>query len=189
MLRQDNADIRLTELSHKLGLAEDERLRKVERKLEATETLSKSLDKTSVHPDEVNGYLERIGSSQLKQQVKAKSIVGRPQVNLDEFMNESSVLRDLKDDLGDMAEEAIVQAEIRLKYQGYIDRERETAEKMRRLEGLKIPGAFDFHSIPALSIEARQKLSTIKPATIGQASRISGVSPADISSILVKLGR
>lgn len=189
MLRQDNADIRLTELSHKLGLAEDERLRKVERKLEATEKLSKSLDKTSVHPDEVNGYLERIGSSKLKQQVKASSIVGRPQVNLYELINESSTLKDVKGGLGDMAEEAIVQAEIRLKYQGYIDREKETAEKMRRLEGLKIPVTFDFHSIPALSMEARQKLSTIKPATIGQASRISGVSPADISSILVKLGR
>lgn len=186
LLRQDNADIRLTALSHSLGLASDERLRKVEEKQKQTEEILKQLSKSSISPEEVNLYLKKSGTSPIKQKVKLASILTRPQVSIQDFRDKKEFNRF---DFKNYSNECLEQAEIKLKYDGYIKREKDMADRLSRLEDIKIKDNFDYSILKSISTEAKQKLEEIKPKTIGQASRISGVSPADISVLLIHFGR
>jgi tRNA uridine 5-carboxymethylaminomethyl modification enzyme len=189
LLRQDNADIRLTPLGHKLGLASDERLKKVEQKNKKTDELEKLFRNTSIIPEEVNAYLATTGQNEIKQKVKAHSVFSRPGVVLEELAPQITGLKEPFNNEVTANPEAIEQLGIRLKYKGYIDREKETAEKLSRLDYVKIPDNMEYEKLSSLSSEAKQKLKNISPKTIGQASRISGVSPSDISILLVYLGR
>ena len=186
LLRQDNADLRLTPLSNAIGFASEERLRKVESKQEQTNEILKHLEKTSIEPDIVNEYLESVGTSKIKQKVKASSILSRPQISLKDIL-ESDSFNNLQ--LDAFSKDCLEQAEIKIKYNGYIEREKEMADKLNRLEDVKIRPNFDYQSLSSVSAEAREKLGKIKPTTIGQASRISGVSPSDISVLLIHFGR
>jgi tRNA uridine 5-carboxymethylaminomethyl modification enzyme len=186
LLRQDNADLRLTPLSNAIGFASDERLKAVEHKRTETDNILKHLANSSISPEEANPYLEKLNTSPIKQKVKVSSILSRPQVNLKSFIEND---KNQKFGLGEYTKESLEQAEIKIKYSGYIERERETALKLTRLEGIKINSNFDYSKLKSISSEAREKLSNIKPENIGQASRISGVSPSDISVLLVHFGR
>ena len=186
LLRQDNADLRLTPLAHEIGLASDERLEAVNHKREETNRILDQLSKTSISPEMANPYLVKMNTSPIKQKVKVESIISRPQVSLNSFIsNDTNEIFGLKK----YSEECLEQAEIKLKYSGYIARERETAQKLTRLEGIKIRSDFDYSKLKSISSEAREKLGAIKPENIGQASRISGVSPSDISVLLIHFGR
>lgn len=189
LLRQDNADIRLTPLGHSIGLSDDSALRIVESKVSATESLKKSLKSIGVTPEEVNEGLLEIGSSPISQQVKLSSLITRPNIGLNELMKHSQRLTDAVFEVNTVHPEAAEQAEIQLKYEGYIQREEEVAAKLNRLEDVKIPATLNYADLLSLSSEAKEKLSTIRPVTIGQASRVSGVSPSDISVLLIHLGR
>lgn len=189
LLRQDNADLRLTPKGYEIGLASKERLNRVNEKLKFTEELKKVLAKTSVNPEDLNSYLEEINSATIKQKVKADSILKRPHITLKGLMNSSKDLRNELLAVCDEDDDAFVQAEVQIKYEGYIVREEEQANKMDRLENVKIPPDTDYSLLSSLSAEAVEKLTKIKPVTIGQASRISGVKPSDISILLVYLGR
>ncbi len=186
LLRQDNADIRLTEFSFNHGLATKDRLEKVLRKQEETKSLLDKLAETSVEPELINPYLEEMGTAPIKQKVKLSSLIARPQLSLSGVSKKKEAV---SFDLEDFSKESLEQAEISIKYQGYIDREKEMAEKHKRLDGLIIKDDFDYHQLKSLSSEAREKLSKLRPRNIGQASRISGVSPSDISVLLIHLGR
>jgi tRNA uridine 5-carboxymethylaminomethyl modification enzyme len=190
LLRQDNADLRLTPMGHALGLTSDEALRRMERKAKGTERLKRLLTKEGISPDAANPVLERLNSSPIKQQVKLSSLITRPGITMDEIkrMNNGHENK-LAECLREEPIEVIEQAEIQMKYDGYISREQDVANKMNRLEGVKIPSDMDFGKLSSLSSEAKIKLKEIQPATIGQASRISGVSPSDVSVLLVYLGR
>lgn len=189
LLRQDNADIRLTPLGHKLGLASEERLKRVEQKNQKTDELEKLFRDTSIIPEEVNSYLATTGQNEIKQKVKAHSVFSRPGVVLEELAPKITGLKEPFNNEVKANPEAIEQLGIRLKYKGYIDREKETAKKLSRLDYVKIPDNMEYDKLSSLSSEAKQKLKNISPKTIGQASRISGVSPSDISILLVYLGR
>jgi len=186
LLRQDNADVRLTPLSHKIGLATDLQLRLVEQKQKSLKALMKKLDNSSVTPDETNNYLSESGTANIKQKVKISNILSRPQVNIKSFAQAVPTINSL---ITNEDPTVIEQAEILIKYQGYIDREKEMAEKMTRLEEVKLNEEMDYFQFKSLSSEAREKLNSIKPRTLGQASRISGVSPSDISVLMIHLGR
>lgn len=186
LLRQDNADIRLTELSNKIGLASDERLKLVEDKVNATDEIVHYLSNASISPEEANPYLEEMKSSPIKQKVKLASILKRPKVNINEA---SDSIRSMGKETSKYNQDVLQQAEIRLKYDGYIKREKEMADKLKKLEGIKLKPDFDYHALKSISSEAKEKLSTLKPSSIGQASRISGVSPSDISVLLIHFGR
>lgn len=188
LLRQDNADIRLTPKAYELGLASKERYQKLKDKLALLKNIQKQVQDYSVSPEEINPYLESLGSSPIDQKVKLHTLVGRPGVSLDGLSTYISMLAAYVNG-NDIEKEALQQVEIQIKYAGYIERERENAEKMERLEYIKLKPDMDYMTISSLSMEARQKLNRIKPVTLGQASRISGVSPADISVLLVLLGR
>ena len=190
LLRQDNADLRLTPIGHALGLSSDDALRRMEAKANGTERLKKLLTREGVLPESANPVLERLNSSPIKQQVKLSSLITRPGVTMEE-VREMNNGRDnkLTEGLNEESREVIMQAEIQMKYEGYISREQDVANKMNRLEGVKIPVDMDFSKLSSLSAEAKHKLKEIQPATIGQASRISGVSPSDVSVLLVYLGR
>ena len=181
LLRQDNADLRLTGLSHALGLASDARYDAMKRKYEHVQELHDWAEKTLVKASKVNDFLVSAGSAPLDQSKKVAELVARPSVFLKDLLQ--IVPR------GTYSEEEVESVDIAIKYQGYIDRERELADKMVRLESLRIPEDFDFDSVSGLSIECRQKLKKYAPRTLAQASRISGVSPADISVLLVYFGR
>ena len=181
LLRQDNADLRLTGLSHALGLASDARYDAMKRKYEHVQELHDWAEKTLVKASKVNDFLVSAGSAPLDQSKKVVELVARPSVFLKDLLQ--IVPR------GTYSEEEVESVDIAIKYQGYIDRERELADKMVRLESLRIPEGFDFDSVSGLSIECRQKLKKYAPRTLAQASRISGVSPADISVLLVYFGR
>ena len=181
LLRQDNADLRLTGLSHTLGLASDVRYDAMKRKYEHVQELHDWAEKTLVKAAKVNDFLVSAGSAPLDQSKKVAELVARPSVFLKDLLQ--IVPR------GTYSEEEVESVDIAIKYQGYIDRERELADKMVRLESLRIPESFDFDSVSGLSIECRQKLKKYAPRTLAQASRISGVSPADISVLLVYFGR
>ena len=181
LLRQDNADLRLTGLSHALGLASDARYDAMKRKYEHVQELHDWAEKTLVKASKVNDFLVSAGSAPLDQSKKVAELVARPSVFLKDLLQ--IVPR------GTYTEEEVEAVDIAIKYQGYIDRERELADKMVRLESLRIPEGFDFDSVSGLSIECRQKLKKYAPRTLAQASRISGVSPADISVLLVYFGR
>lgn len=189
LLRQDNADLRLTTLGHALGLTSDEALRKMEAKSKGTDRLKLLLSREGVVPAAANPVLERLNSSPINQQVKLGSLITRPGVTMKEIREMNGSDNDLAVGLMEEDEDVIMQAEIQLKYDGYISREKDVAHKMDRLEGVKIPSDMDFSKLSSLSTEAKNKLKDIQPATIGQASRISGVSPSDVSVLLVFLGR
>jgi tRNA uridine 5-carboxymethylaminomethyl modification enzyme len=187
LLRQDNADIRLTPLVHKLGMnGLEERMDRVALKSTAIKDVVKFFEKNSAIPDELNTMLASKASSLLKQKVKLVSVIGRPDISINDIRAHSPIVDEF---MNTVDSEAIDSAEINMKYSGYIEKEQEMVEKMNRLENVKIRPETDFHSLSSLSSEAREKLSTIQPLTIGQASRISGVSPSDVSVLLVHMGR
>ena len=186
LLRHDNADVRLTHLAHQIGLQSDDALAKVESKINQTNDFVSFLRKTGITPDEANPFLSEIESAPLQQQVKLSSVLTRPNVSLGQLVNASTQLAE-RTNLLDL--EIVEQAEILIKYEGYIQREQELALKFEKLDGLVLPDNIDYHAMKSLSIESRQKLTAIKPATLGQASRISGVSPSDISVILININR
>jgi tRNA uridine 5-carboxymethylaminomethyl modification enzyme len=187
LLRQDNADIRLTQKGFDLGLAKQERLDRLNSKLEYVKKIKKFFAETSAIPDEINPILESLKSSKISQKTKLIRLLSRPQVRFSDVENTDSVLGFLHENGVDV--EAIEQALIQIKYNGYIDRERENAEKITRLENISIPNDFEYQKLASLSSEAKQKLSSIRPKTIAHAGRISGVSPADVSVLLVYMGR
>ena len=189
LLRQDNADARLTEMSYKLGLAKEDRYQHYLDKKQRVGEIQDFLRNNSVTPDQINGLLERKDSASIDQKAKMAYILLRPQLNLFEMVEHLDVLRE-KYDLNDrFMRECLEEAEILIKYEGYIDKERELADKLNRLENVKLPADFDFHTLTSLSYESREKLNRYKPETLGQASRISGISPADISVLAIFLGR
>jgi tRNA uridine 5-carboxymethylaminomethyl modification enzyme len=187
LLRQDNADLRLTEKSNKVGLAKQERVVKMKRKYELSDKLIGHLKKTSVSVAEINPVLLKKKSSAVKQSGKVDKILSRPNICFEDLKEIKSIKTFLLDN--DLSKEVIDQAEIQIKYSGYILKEKNNADKLNRLENVKIPNNFDYSKIKSMSTEARQKLKAIKPETISQASRISGVSPNDISVLLVYMGR
>lgn len=187
LLRQDNADIRLTPMAHAIGMTSDKRLNNVKKKIAKTAAFIRFLETTSITPKRVNEILHSLGSSPISQSMKMYKLFSRPQFSTEIIMSCSEVAdyiikNKIKDDV-------IEQVMVDLKYAGYINKEKNNADKLNRLENLKIPENFDYSKIQSISTEARQKLTKIQPATISQASRISGVSPSDISVLLVHLGR
>ncbi|MFA8298657.1 MAG: tRNA uridine-5-carboxymethylaminomethyl(34) synthesis enzyme MnmG [Hyphomicrobiales bacterium] len=189
LLRQDNADLRLTPKAHKIGLASDERYERMLRKQEETNSIIDFLKKQSVTPDEINSVLDQCGTSALKNKTRIANILSRPQIQLKDIITAIPHLENFVNELSDNKEEALECAEIQVKYEGYISKEQEVADKLSRLEEVKLHDSFDYKALQSLSFEAREKLSKIKPRTLGQASRISGVSPSDISVLAVYLGR
>jgi len=187
LLRQDNADERLTPRSYNIGLASEERLRNMELKREQSEKLVKFFETTSILPEEVNPILEERGSSPMRQSDKMFKVFSRPQINLNDMVKFEKVAAYIEEN--ELEKDVLEQAEIKVKYAGYIAKEKLNADKLSRLENIKIPENFDYTKLKSLSFEAREKLSTIRPVTISQASRISGVSPSDISVMLVYMGR
>jgi len=189
LLRQDNADLRLTPLSHEIGLADKKMLDRVQKKAELTQLIIRIINDISILPEEVNVMLASKGSSPITQSVKVNSLLLRPHIGLRDLRLCCLKLDSALQKIDECNMDALEQAEIQMKYAGYIEREREMADKMNRLEDLRIPSDLDFKSMPSLSSEAVDKLTKIRPATLGQASRISGISPSDISVILIHLGR
>lgn len=186
LLRQDNADERLTPLGHLLGLADNKRMRKVEQKQRQAQAIEACLRATSVHPSEANPMLERKGTPAIPQKSKLVNLLLRPELSIADLECISSTLREVLDGVG---EEARMAAEIAVKYQRYIEKEMEVASRILRFEDVPLRPDMDYFSIHALSYDAREKLPRMRPATIGQASRISGVSPADVSVLLIYLQR
>jgi tRNA uridine 5-carboxymethylaminomethyl modification enzyme len=189
LLRQDNADERLTEKGYSLGLADEERVRRLICKKDMIQRIIKFLEEESIEPEKVNEYLAANGTARIKQKVKAISLATRPQIQLKELIAKIKG-EEISDVLNsDMARDVIESAEIKVKYEGYIQRERLVAEKISRLEKVRIPDDIDYSELTSISTEGRQKLSGIKPGNIGQAGRISGVSPSDVNILLMYLGR
>jgi tRNA uridine 5-carboxymethylaminomethyl modification enzyme len=188
LLRQDNADIRLTPIGFEIGLAGADRLERVNKKVQGVSELKKELRTVGVSPLIANEMLREKGSSELTQQVKLGSLVTRPQLSIEDVLTLSSEVKKLALEL-DMDLGIVEQTEIQLKYEGYIEREEEMVKKLLRLEDVKIPVDVDYRQIKSLSSESVEKLAAIQPVTIGQASRISGVSPSDITVLLIHLGR
>lgn len=187
LLRQDNADFRLTGKSHEIGLASDERLRKMEDKREASQAFVQFFRDTSISPEEANAVLKKRNSAPVSQSGKIFKLFARPNITMNdvrEFHAVESYIRD-----HNLNQEVLEQTEVQVKYSGYIEKEKQNADKLSRLENLRIPTDFDYSVIKSMSIEARQKLSKIQPTSVAQASRISGVSPSDVSVLLVHLGR
>ena len=199
LLRQDNADLRLTQKSYKIGLASEERYRLMTEKYETVNDLARMCDEVNLRADVINDYLSESNSATLSESKRISDLASRPEISLDELLNfvprgtfdKFSVVLSEGEDIGSSQrrKEIIDSVEIGVKYKGYIEREKSIAEKIARLEDLKIPHDFDFDKVSGLTIECRQKLLRYKPTTIAQASRISGVSPADISVLLVYFGR
>ena len=189
LLRQDNADCRLTAISHKLGLANDSRIKLLDEKIKWRDNLISFLKNYSVTPDSVNEYLQQSETTPVKQTMKLIDIVLRPQVSLQGLISHLPPLQEFTLPFLDRGNEIIEAAEIIIKYKGYIEREQSNADKIGRLEHISIPAGFDYKNLSSLSMEARIKLSRIRPQTIGQASRIAGVSPSDINVLLVHFGR
>ena len=185
LLRQDNADIRLTEKAYNLGLAKENRLRKVEEKIAKSDELETFLRETSLKPGIINPILETIDSSPVDQAYRAAQILTRPNMTLERL----ETIEAIKDVASTYENEVREQAEINIKYKGYIEKEKENVAKLNRLETIRIPEDFDYSKITSLSAEAKQKMAKVKPKTIAQAGRISGVSPADINVLLIYLGR
>lgn len=186
LLRQDNADLRLTELSHKIGFAEQERMDRVNEKKKATDEIIRFIKEYSLEPGDVDAYLESRGTTALIHKMKLEKIVSRPQIGILDLIEHVPVL---KEQLSKYETEFLEQAEIAVKYEGYIAKEFDQVQKMDKIENVKLRPDFDYMALPSLSMEARQKLTKMKPQTLGQASRISGVSPSDISVLMVYLGR
>ena len=189
LLRQDNADARLTERSYKLGLADNYRLSLLRSKQAGEQALTEMLRNTSVKGKDINAYLNAMGYGDLQQTSKLIDIVARPNITIMGLAEVVTELKEKIEQLGSRSDEIVESAEINIKYKGYIERERLAADKLQRLNNIHLPKDFDCNSVQSLSTEARQKLSRIKPGTIGEASRIPGVSPNDISVLLVLMGR
>jgi tRNA uridine 5-carboxymethylaminomethyl modification enzyme len=187
LLRQDNADIRLTPKGHEIGLASKERLIRMEEKFSKSEAMVSFFRETSLKPEEANPILEEKGSSPMSQPDKMFKVFSRPQVDLEDIVKFEKVRQYIEEH--NLDNEIIEQAEIQVKYSGYIEKEKNHADKLNRLEDAIIPDNFDFDKLKSISIEAKQKLNKIRPKTIAQASRISGVSPSDISVLLIYMGR
>lgn len=186
LLRQDNADLRLTELSYRLGLASQERMERVQSKKESVQTIQQALAQLSVEPAQVNPYLESLGSALIIERQKATKILLRPDVDIFSLMQHLPQLREV---CAGLTTEAIQQAEIQIKYERYIEKEQEIVQRMSQMEELVIPDTFDYDKVSALSNEALQKFKRVKPRTLGQASRISGVNPSDVQILMVYMGR
>jgi tRNA uridine 5-carboxymethylaminomethyl modification enzyme len=186
LLRQDNADIRLTEKGFKIGLASEERLNKVNEKIRKTEELIEELRTNKVNPSDVNEKLEQYGTATLREKVSLWSLLRRPNIEIKELRTLTEESEKL---FAKYSEEILEQAEINVKYESYIEKEQLMVNKLQRLENLNIPPDFDYMKINTISIEGRQKLTKIRPQTIGQASRISGVSVSDISVLMIYMGR
>jgi tRNA uridine 5-carboxymethylaminomethyl modification enzyme len=190
LLRQDDADERLTSKGFQLGLATFERFSLLQRKVELRDKLLELLFEESLNPEDVNEILEAKETSLIKQKIKFSDIISRPQIKLEDLFLLNCKISDFIDSIDVFFRDEILEsAEISIKYKGYIEREKQVADKLKRLENIRISGKFDYNSIHSLSTEARQKLSRINPETIGHASRIMGVSPSDINVLLVLLGR
>ena len=189
LLRQDNADARLTERCYELGLADEYRLGLLKNKQEGEAALTEMLRTTSVKAKDINAYLQQLGYGELQQTCKLIDIVARPNVTITSMAEVLPELKEKIDLLGARKEEIVESTEINIKYKGYIEREKLAADKLRRLDNIRLPKDFDYNAVQSLSTEARQKLSRIQPATIGEASRIPGVSPNDVSVLLVLMGR
>lgn len=187
LLRQDNADFRLTPMSYEIGLASEARLRRMEHKLNESEKMVAFFKETSVSVSEANPILESKNTALISQGDKMFKVFSRPQIDLEDIMKFGKVQEYVQEN--ELDQEILEQAEIQVKYSGYIEKERNNADKLTRLEDVKIPENFDYEKIKSMSIEAKQKLSKIRPVTISQASRISGVSPSDISVLLIYMGR
>lgn len=186
LLRQDNADLRLTKRGHEIGLASDDRLEKTNEKRDKTAQLIAELKNWKLSPALFNEGLEGISTAEIKEKISAEKLMKRPQIGINELQ---AIDKDLKQFISKYSKEVLEQAEIQIKYDSYIDKEQLMVDKLANMENYKIPLQFDYTAIPALSNEGKQKLSKIRPETLGQASRISGVSPADLSIITVYLGR
>ena len=186
LLRQDNADIRLTEKSYRLGLASQQRMERVKEKIEKVEEVKTVLQALSVEPEEVNSYLESVQSSTLDVRQKAAQLILRPNISLQQMQQQ---LPTVQNALATFDTEVLEQVEIQLKYNSYIEKEKELALKMGQLEDLLIPESFNYEKLNSLSNEAKQKFTKIKPRTLGQASRISGVNPSDVQILMVYMGR
>jgi tRNA uridine 5-carboxymethylaminomethyl modification enzyme len=186
LLRQDNADLRLTEMSYRMGLASQERMDRVAEKRKAVEEIREQLKTTTLEPDEVNPYFQNISSAPIIEKQRLEKILLRPGVGLEALMSQVGHLNTALDAYD---QESLEQAEIQVKYQVYIDKEKELVARMRQLEDLEIPEQFDYQRIVALGAEAREKLNRIRPTTLGQASRISGINPSDVQILMVYMGR
>lgn len=186
LLRQDNADLRLTPKSFEIGLASDERMRKVETKLKEVNDIKQALSELSVEPGEINEFLQKISSSPITEKQKAEKILLRPSIELKDLLTNVTSIREKLDKYGDESSE---QASIQIKYGTYIQKEKDLVEKMSQMEDLQIPESFDYRKLISLGNEAREKLSRIRPATLGQASRISGINPSDVQILMVFMGR
>lgn len=187
LLRQDNADVRLTPKSHAVGLASDERLRQMELQSGKAKSLISFFTKTSIRPDDVNPMLENKTSAKVKQSLKMSKVLSRPNITMQDFLSHKPLAEYVAEH--DLDSSVLEQVEIQIKYAGYIAKEKAQADKLTQLDYVPIPKEFDYDKVKSLSIEARQKLTKIKPVTIAQASRISGVSPSDLSVLLVYMGR
>ena len=188
LLRQDNADARLTEMSYRLGLAKEDRYQKYIEKKQKVEQIKTYLNETYTYPDEINGLLERNGSTSIEQKIKLSYLLLRPQISLQDMIGVLPSLESYQTD-DRFLKECLEEAAIQIKYESYIEKEDELADKLRRLENIKLPKDFDFHQLQSLSYESREKLNRYQPETLGQASRISGISPADINVLAIYLGR
>jgi tRNA uridine 5-carboxymethylaminomethyl modification enzyme len=186
LLRQDNADLRLTELSFGWGLAAKDRYEKVQAKKEEVEKIKKILSALSLEPQEVNGWLQEINAATITEKQKAQKILLRPDVSLEAF---SAAVTRLAEALKPFNKESIEQASIQIKYEVYIEKEKELVQRMAQLEELEIPESFDYLKLSSLGNEAREKLIRVKPRTLGQASRISGINPSDVQILMVYMGR
>lgn len=186
LLRQDNADLRLTEISYRMGLASQERMDKVIEKRTSVDQIKTVLKTTSIEPAEINEFFEKVGTATIAEKQKLEKIVLRPNLGLSDLIANVSRVGEA---LHCFSKEAIEQAEIQAKYQVYIDKEKELVDRMRQLEDLEIPERFDYQRIVSLGLEAREKLTRVKPKTLGQASRISGINPADVQILMVYMGR
>ncbi|HCH44806.1 MAG TPA: tRNA uridine-5-carboxymethylaminomethyl(34) synthesis enzyme MnmG, partial [Algoriphagus sp.] len=187
LLRQDNADLRLTELGYSIGLADQKRFDKIQDKKEQTAKLINDLKQKKLLPDETtNEGLEAIDTAAIKEKISAEKLLKRPQIGISDL---KKLDKELATYLSKYPTEVLEQAEIQIKYDSYIEKEQQMVEKLSNMENFRIPQRFDYLAIPALSAEGKQKLNKIRPETLGQASRISGVSPADLSILTVYLGR
>jgi len=187
LLRQDNADIRLTKKGFELGLASKDRVDKLNNKIKEGKKLLSFLEKQSVSPEEINSLLSEKGSASLKQKVKLKSVLSRPHIWIEDLLVVDSLNNFIKEN--EISLESMTQTEIQVKYSGYIDKEQDTVLKVTKLEKIIIPDKFDYSKLQSISMEGREKLNEIRPKSIGQASRISGVSPSDINVLLIYIGR
>jgi tRNA uridine 5-carboxymethylaminomethyl modification enzyme len=184
LLRQDNADVRLTALGHALGLADDDRLKTVQEKEKQVASLITQFKDISIQPDQINGIIEGKGGSPIRQKQKMFSLLQRPELQVNDFLF-LDVFKPYTSSQSNV--ELLEQAEIQTKYQGYIDKEEDFAKKFKKLDNIKLKSDFDYSVLKSISAEAMEKLSKIKPETLGQASRINGVTPSDISNIMLYL--